>query len=183
MQFIPSAPLFLFVVGWDWVFWYCGHYWSIVPAPDDRWWWLWRNWWNVDWQGKPKYSDKTCPSATLSTTNPTWLEPGLNPGRRGRKPGTNTFNYGAAFSAPFVIELNYGIHILYVKHERWKFGNSLTYDELIQWNWKKYIAMHVSKLSKIFAEVLVAFLDFVPWLLHWETLQQKLQKSFLSAFH
>jgi hypothetical protein len=24
-----------------------------------------------DWQGKPKYSEKTCPSATLSTTNPT----------------------------------------------------------------------------------------------------------------
>jgi hypothetical protein len=46
---------------------------SIVPATDDRWWWLWRNWWNEDWQGKPKYSEKTCPSATLSITNPTRL--------------------------------------------------------------------------------------------------------------
>jgi hypothetical protein len=27
--------------------------------------------WNEDWQGKPKYSEETCPSATLSTTNPT----------------------------------------------------------------------------------------------------------------
>jgi hypothetical protein len=27
--------------------------------------------WNEDWQGKPKYSEKTCPGATLSTTNPT----------------------------------------------------------------------------------------------------------------
>jgi hypothetical protein len=27
-------------------------------------------WWNDDWQRKPKYSEKTCPSATLSTTNP-----------------------------------------------------------------------------------------------------------------
>jgi hypothetical protein len=70
-------------VRWD--FGYCGHYWPIVLAPDDRRWWLWRNWWNEDWQGKPKYSDKTCPSATLSTTNPTWLDPGLNPGRRGGK--------------------------------------------------------------------------------------------------
>jgi hypothetical protein len=24
-----------------------------------------------DWQGKPKYSEKTCPRAALSTTNPT----------------------------------------------------------------------------------------------------------------
>jgi hypothetical protein len=34
---------------------YCGPYWPIVPAPDDRWWGLWRNWWNEDWQEKPKY--------------------------------------------------------------------------------------------------------------------------------
>jgi hypothetical protein len=29
-----------------------------------------------DWQGKPKYSEKTCPSATLYTTNP-MTRPGL----------------------------------------------------------------------------------------------------------
>jgi hypothetical protein len=65
---------FFLLVGWD--FGYCGRYWPIVPTPGDRWWWLWRNWWNEDRQGKPKkYSEKTCPSATLSTTNPTWLDP------------------------------------------------------------------------------------------------------------
>jgi hypothetical protein len=53
--------------------WYVGHCWPNVPAPDDRWWWLWSSPWNEDWQGKPKYSEKNCPSATLSTTNPTWL--------------------------------------------------------------------------------------------------------------
>jgi hypothetical protein len=78
-----------------WVSWYSGHYWSIVPAPVDRWWWLWRNWWNEDWQGKPNHSEKTCPSATLSTTNPTWLDPGFNLGRRGRKPATNRLRFGA----------------------------------------------------------------------------------------
>jgi hypothetical protein len=40
----------------------------------------------------------TCPDATLSTTNPTWPDPGLNPDRRGGKPATNRFSYGAAFS-------------------------------------------------------------------------------------
>jgi hypothetical protein len=39
----------------------------------------------IDWQGKPKYSEKICPSATLSTTNSTWPDPSLNPGRRGGK--------------------------------------------------------------------------------------------------
>jgi hypothetical protein len=59
------------------------------------WLWGWRTWWN-EWQGKPKYSEKTYPGATLSTTNPTWPDPGLNPGRRGGKPATNRFSYGAA---------------------------------------------------------------------------------------
>jgi hypothetical protein len=81
----------------------------IVPAPDDRWWWLWRNWWNEDWQGKPKYSENTCPSATLSTTNPTWLDPGLNPDRHGGKPATNRLSYGAA------IRLSYSYSIKQVR--------------------------------------------------------------------
>jgi hypothetical protein len=63
------------------------------------WLWWWRIWWNEDWRGKSKYSEKTCPSATLSTTNPTWPDPGSNPGRRGGKPATNCLGYGAAFSA------------------------------------------------------------------------------------
>jgi hypothetical protein len=32
-----------------------------------------------------------CPSQ-----NPTWPDPGLNPGRRGGKPATNRLSYGAA---------------------------------------------------------------------------------------
>jgi hypothetical protein len=80
------------LAGWD--FGYCGHYWPIVPTPDDRWWCLWRNWWNEDWQGKPKCSEKTCPSATLSTTNPTLLDPGCH----GGQPATNRLSYGAALA-------------------------------------------------------------------------------------
>jgi hypothetical protein len=58
--------------------------WTIVPAPDNRW-WVWSIWWNEIWQGKPKYSEKTCLSATLSATNRTWLDLGSNPGRRSDK--------------------------------------------------------------------------------------------------
>jgi hypothetical protein len=36
------------------------------------------------------------PSATLSATNPTSPDTGLNPGRRGGKPATNRLSYGAA---------------------------------------------------------------------------------------
>jgi hypothetical protein len=46
--------------------------------------------------GVMKYSEKTCPSVTLSTTNPTWPDPGSNPGRRDGKPATNRLSYGAA---------------------------------------------------------------------------------------
>jgi hypothetical protein len=72
-----------------------GHLLSYCACPG--WLWGWRTIrWNEDWQGKPKYSEKTCPSATFSTTNPTWPDPGSNPGRRGGKPATNRLSYGAA---------------------------------------------------------------------------------------
>jgi hypothetical protein len=68
---------------------------NIAPAPDDRW-WVWTIWWNENWQGKPMHSEKTCLSATLSTTNPTWPDLGSNPDNRGRKPVTNCLSYGTA---------------------------------------------------------------------------------------
>jgi hypothetical protein len=38
---------------------------------------------------------KTCPSATLSTTNHTWNDPGSNPGFRG---GNNCVSHGTDFA-------------------------------------------------------------------------------------
>jgi hypothetical protein len=70
--------------------------WPVAPPPDDTWWWLWSNWWNANWQGKPKYSEKACPSDTLSTTNPTWSDPGSNLARRYGKQGNNRPSYGTA---------------------------------------------------------------------------------------
>jgi hypothetical protein len=75
---------------------HCDRYWLTTPGPDDRWWWLWSIWSTEDWQGKPQYSEKTYPSVTLFTTNPTWSDPGANPGRCGGKPATNRLSYGAA---------------------------------------------------------------------------------------
>jgi hypothetical protein len=47
---------------------------------------------------------KPPPTATLSTTNPTWPDPGSIPGRRGGKPATNRLSYGAAFSNNYISE-------------------------------------------------------------------------------
>jgi hypothetical protein len=58
----------------------------IVPTPDDGWWWMSSTRGNETWQGKPKYSEKTCTNAALSTINSAWTDLGSNPGRRGRKP-------------------------------------------------------------------------------------------------
>jgi hypothetical protein len=88
-MFVLSNFFFL-LVGWDLSHQVLRPLLAYCTAPDDRWGWLWSNWWNEDWQGEPQYSEKTCPSATLSTTNPTWPDPGANPGRRG---GTNRLSY------------------------------------------------------------------------------------------
>jgi hypothetical protein len=47
--------------------------------------------------GKPKYSEKTCPSATSSTVSPTWSDLSSNPGCRGWKPATNRLSYDTAW--------------------------------------------------------------------------------------
>jgi hypothetical protein len=39
---------------------------------------------------------KTSPSATLSTTNPTRTDRGLNPGLRGERSATNLLSHGTA---------------------------------------------------------------------------------------
>jgi hypothetical protein len=39
---------------------------------------------------------KTCPNATLSTTNLTWTDLGSNPGLRGESPATNRVSHGTA---------------------------------------------------------------------------------------
>jgi hypothetical protein len=41
---------------------------------------------------------ETCPSATSSTTNPTWTYPEVNPSLRGDRPGTNRLSHGMALS-------------------------------------------------------------------------------------
>jgi hypothetical protein len=40
---------------------------------------------------------KTCPRATLSTTNPTWSDPGANPGLHGERPMINHLSHGATY--------------------------------------------------------------------------------------
>jgi hypothetical protein len=99
MPYPPHPPwLFFCIVGGGvqtGSTWHIGHLLAYCTCPG--WWRGWRIRWN-ERQGKPKYAEKTCPDATLSTTNPTWPGPGLNPGRRGGKPATNRFSYGAASS-------------------------------------------------------------------------------------
>jgi hypothetical protein len=76
--------------------------WPIVSAPNDRW-WMWSSRRNENYQGKLKYSEKTCHSATLSTTNPTWPDLGSNLGRRGEKPATNLLSYGTARNVNYIL--------------------------------------------------------------------------------
>jgi hypothetical protein len=46
---------------------------------------------------------KTCPSTTLSTTNPTWTDPGLNPSLRRERPATNRLRHGTAMLVVLIV--------------------------------------------------------------------------------
>jgi hypothetical protein len=103
-QFIQTGDFFLVLlfcgVGLEWV--------HLVRrpllCPDDR--LIWSIWWSKEWQEKPKYSEETCTSTILSTTNPTLFDLSSNPGRRCRKPATDWFSYGTDFRT----ELQYSVH-------------------------------------------------------------------------
>jgi hypothetical protein len=52
---------------------------------------------------KSKYQEKTCPNATLSTTNPTCPDLGSNSSRRGGKPASNCLSYGTALTSNLLL--------------------------------------------------------------------------------
>jgi hypothetical protein len=53
-------------------------------------------WWTDTDTVKLKNSEKTFPTPTLSTTNPTWSALGMNLGFHDEKPATNSLSYGMA---------------------------------------------------------------------------------------
>jgi hypothetical protein len=54
-------------------------------------------WWNDIFAGETEVLGENLPSATLSTKNPTWSDPGANPGLRGEMPVTNNLSHGTAY--------------------------------------------------------------------------------------
>jgi hypothetical protein len=87
------------------VHYYLGHYWPTVSALNNDecaeigGMLLW---------GKPKYLEKTCPSAVSSTTNPTWPYLGLNLGHRVGKPVSKCLSYETAGSvAQLMLQQSY----------------------------------------------------------------------------
>jgi hypothetical protein len=48
---------------------------------------------------------KTCPSATLSTTNPTWIDPGANPVLRDERLATNDLSQATALNVDLLTQL------------------------------------------------------------------------------
>jgi hypothetical protein len=57
-------------------------------------------------QGKPKNSEKN-----LSTTNPTCIDPGANPGLRGVRPATNDLSHGTANSKLLIVFIGLKIQV------------------------------------------------------------------------
>jgi hypothetical protein len=58
---------------------------------------------------------KTCPSATLFTTNPTWTDPGSNPGLRGGRPAANRLIHGTALLVTVKITTKKGLSPKYLR--------------------------------------------------------------------
>jgi hypothetical protein len=87
---------------------------------------------------------KTCPSATLSTVNPTWIDPGANPGIRGDRPATTHLSHGTARRCP-----HWGLLSPALKHHRPMFRVNVKYE--VSHPHKEQVTVHRSDVRwKIF---------------------------------
>jgi hypothetical protein len=74
----------------------CGH--QRAYCPSSRWYRSMESHDEMRLTGKSRRTRrKTCPSATLSTTNSAWNDPGANQGLRQQRSATNGLSHGTAF--------------------------------------------------------------------------------------
>jgi hypothetical protein len=80
---------------------------------------------SMEWRlaGETEVLGENLPQCTLSTTNPTWPDPGLNPGHSGGKPATNRLRHDAAMAEPIFMKpgLYISCHLDHLNGEHHKF--------------------------------------------------------------
>jgi hypothetical protein len=69
-------------------------------SPDDLHWYGERRWNNTDRENR-RTLRKTCHNATLSTANPTWIDPGANPGLHGESQAANRLSRCTALTIDY----------------------------------------------------------------------------------
>jgi hypothetical protein len=111
-------------VGWDWVCLACKPLFGLSYKPrtmgDNGFGAVGEN----DWRENPKYSEKTSPSSSLSTTDLTRPELGSNLGRRGGKPMTNLLRYSMAAGSLWSWHCAIVAHVQCL---RFRWSNSLSF--------------------------------------------------------
>jgi hypothetical protein len=126
-----------------------------------RWYEFEKQRWNDILTGEDRISRrKTCPSATLSATNPTWIDPSANPGLRGERPETKGLSHGTALISNFTLAvLNWSLSKYYITFLTLPIPNSVVFQRIhesngiihVRWevqeslSWDKYLvhAVHL----------------------------------------
>jgi hypothetical protein len=82
--------------------------------------------WNEIDRGKPKNSGKN-----LSNTNPTWTEPGSNPGLRGGRPAANRLGHGTSPLNPYSVKAEIELRSSFGKFSAVCLGRRTLYSKFV----------------------------------------------------
>jgi hypothetical protein len=100
---------------------------------------------------------KTCPSATLSTTNPTWLDTVLNLGRRGGKPATNRLSALLLYQTLLVSRIISKCHAIVTNWKKCSYTKA-------KWQVRKGLRHKFHSLKQ---ESTHAVVNTIKWRLYW----------------
>jgi hypothetical protein len=148
--------------------------------------WIWSSGGMILTQENWRTRRETCPSANLSTINPTSADMGAHLGLRSKKPATNRLSYGKADTYPYqhprellCFSLRLACLSFRLFHSALKYKDSCTSEPVSQANWSTKSASHNERIfERLYAQTEMSVVAFSHFLLSFHKIMKRANTYF-----